>query len=506
MEDNTPRFDPETGKPITPAPENSEAKKADPEPQAEQPAAEAKTETKAQKEQSAAVDSAASSDSENGKSAEGEKTEEAKAEQQAEQQPTVQGSKKVSRMILCGIIGVVAVIVIIIAVAAMNSPKTRVARAIRNTLEDSLDAFGDFSVLTDGGDEASVTISGDYGEITAAHKKNDRYLALNMDLSSLGYYYNADEVDYQFELTDSLFLMDNGSDAYYFDFTKDNSDGYIAEYLDNVNVDIEDVQKILQELADDENYEAFAKKVAEDIELKREDSEAFEIDGKDVKCAGYSMRINQAFVNTVLDDAVDTFDLADALVSIDPDWEDELDSAIEEAMGTSSWKVTFYLHGSQLAAVTLRNSDTDEETTVIFEGGDFPADNLEVQEDGETTLTVEDAEDDQGAEIAKVIKDADGIEIGAYYYDEGKLSIYEYGDLYGTFELTTDEHGIEIDYTDAASDANNFSYDLTDSADFESLSAKDAEDLGEYTESDFEDMMESFSNLSDFYSLFYYMY
>jgi hypothetical protein len=170
-----------------------------------------------------------------------------------------------------------------------------------------------------------------------------------------------------------------------YDFNKSAS-GYIADEIDED--DLKMINKVLKGMVGtgdgsalkSDLYKALKNSLKE-LEFEKLDSDEYEVDGKDVSCKGYRVKITKSFVKTLLNEIKE--------VMSDRSYSDTL----AEAMGFDSFseliselknevdymdtvKVSFYIYKNKLAAVSVAmDGDTFE---VDFKGGDYRIQNVDV--------------------------------------------------------------------------------------------------------------------------------
>lgn len=248
-----------------------------------------------------------------------------------------------------------------------------------------------------------------------------------------------------------------------YDYTADN-DGYIAEYIkSNTSGDIRDINDIFSAISllikGNSNYSEKVnkglRKVYNNIQFKKTDSQIFEVDGKDRKCAGYIMTItgeNMKELSLVYSEASDAAygdarnQLAEALSAL-TGTEISLDDTVNYD-DFEDIEVTFYLYGGKLAAV--KSGGDDGTITVKFEGGDTRTANMEIVIDnGDSVVT-----------YARESTVKDGKEEGSILRDDKVLCTYEYDKEDGEFEISpTDTSKVKGTFVVDSKSQLTFSFD-----------------------------------------------
>ena len=213
----------------------------------------------------------------------------------------------------------------------------------------------------------------------------------------------------------------------------DKNDGYISILTDTkaLNTALEDSYDVMfgKDMTSSEEgrklIDVFIDEL-KDTEVKKTGSEEFEIDGKDVKCAGYEIMVSDSSIEKILDAVGDMDALKDMRI------DDQLYGLLDEA-GDITAQV--YIYKNKLAAVILE-SDLPE-LDICFEGGDYRCQNVRAVLDGEELLRIKGNIEDDVEKASLSFLDQ---EIVSYEYDFSK------GDLSAKIlDLYTSESKIKND-------------------------------------------------------------
>ena len=190
------------------------------------------------------------------------------------------------------------------------------------------------------------------------------------------YYYTEepDEDSFLAELFDEM--EDEGLDA-------DTVNGILKDYYDTL-MDFESLNKTNEELIEE------CKEHLRELEVEKTDSAEFEINGKEVKCAGYTVTITEKDLKKLLDSYTksmkSTFEksMGSLLEAADMDIEDVMDEAFGEAYDAiedmEDIDIDFFIYKNQIAAIEM---DVDgEKISIQFQGGDYRAQNILIKAAG----------------------------------------------------------------------------------------------------------------------------
>ncbi|MBR5360695.1 MAG: hypothetical protein IK123_07385, partial [Lachnospiraceae bacterium] len=222
-------------------------------------------------------------------------------------------------------------------------------------------------------------------------------------------------------------MEDQGLDA-------ETVNGILKDYYDTL-MDFESLNKTNEELIEE------CKEHLRNLEVEKTDSAEFEINGKEVKCAGYTVTITEKDLKKLLDTYTksmqDTFEksMGSMLEAADMDIEDVMDEAFGEAYDAiedmDDIDVDIYIYKNQIAAIEIEIDE--EKLSIQFQGGDYRAQNILVKVPG-AKLEIK-GEKDGNVEKASVKVDKETY--FSYKFDSKK------GDLSFTVSDGYDDYEIE---------------------------------------------------------------
>lgn len=428
--------------------------------------------------------------------------------------------KKTGLFLGIGAVAIIAVLVIflVVKVAGMfGSPATKIERALANTLKQS--SVIDTSVLQDSADDLQVDVelngkvSGVKVDASLSYAKTKKETSVSGELGAsvistrFNFYMNQSKVCFD------LKGLDN---PVYYDFTEEK-DGDLEDLMGG-DVTFDQIDAVLKAFADSESlvkdFEKANSKALATLEFEKADKEEFEVNGKDVKCIGYTTTLDKDSVEAMLEEyktALESHeDLVDLLEEVTgTDLEDMFDQITDSMDKSSKMDITFYLYKDQIAAIVLEPKG-ESKVQILFEGGSYPAQNMKVKYGKETIYEVKGEEKD-GKITQEVYTNGTKTSEMEYDKESGKISISyndEYGydsfTLSGTYEKV--KGGFKLEFDDIEIDSYSYSYyeiedfsltiQATKGAKIEKIEIDDdALDLGNADEDELEEFAEDVESL-----------
>lgn len=298
-------------------------------------------------------------------------------------------------------------------------------------------------------------------------------------------------------------LMDDVLVYYY---TKDN-DGLLVDALGEDS--IEQMNELLATAASGKTTNEEAEKCAKEIldefkslKFEKVSAEKFEVDGKDRKCKGYSTEITSDNINNIIDAYMDYMEesIPEDILQ-EADWRDvqsQMSDLERQIDRMDDIELEFFIYKNQLACI--RADVEGEELEILFHGGDYRMQNMEIVIDGKTYVEMV-GETSGKTETIKI--KAMGQTIVKVEYDaksgDYEVKVEDIGTIKGNIEKS--RNGITVTVS------KFFGYDgikmkvyALKSATFEEYSTKNLFDIGNADESDYEDLLEDIdmSVLQDF--------
>lgn len=442
-----------------------------------------------------------------------------------------------------GVVAIIAAVAVFVS-GAFLAPAQKVALAAGNTFKDA-GVIGDVltATLTASASDKSTTrfmfgMEEGSVDVEYRHTKGDKQIWMNMDIS--GY----PEIEGTATLTKKELQVSApllGDYVYFYDYTTE-PEGYVFEQIDEDIV--EAFNKALTQLYtgqvdDSEALKEMTEKLQEwmeEIEIEEVDKDEFEINGRDVSCAGYEIVIDEKtmleYVEIICDGTVEYMEELgyDEIEGFDTSVYDNLyEEMADEIEGMPEVTFTVYMDSNLLAAIIVEVEDEEEELEILFEGGDYRAQNITVKFDDEKVFALKGEKDgnEESLRLVVYVQEYDGavntggvnaITLFEYEYDK-KSGDFEaaildsYGDALLEIEGTIicNNNGVEItdgEISDAYSDEKiEFEFSCKKGATIEKMDGERF-DIGNADEDEFQDLYEDIQDeLEDFiYTDDYYDY
>ena len=440
-----------------------------------------------------------------------------------------------------GGVGVIAIIAVVVAIVggAFMSPVQKVTYAAGNTFKEA-GVLGDVlsSTMTAVANSKSTTyfmlgVEGNEMEMEVRNAGKDKQVWVKADITNYP------------ELEGTLTLNKNelqaqapilGDYVFFYDYTKE-ADGFIFE-----NVDDEIVEALNKMLAqaysgktdDSKALKEMAKALQEwmdDIEIEEVEKDEFEINGRDVNCVGYEIVIDEDMIKEYMEIVCDAMveymeeQGLDEMEGYDDAMFDEaFEDMFDEIEGMPEMTFTVYVDSNMLAAIMIEAEDSEGKVKILFEGGDYRAQNITVKFDGEKVLQIK-GERDGNEESLRMVVYTQRYDGGINTGEVNAITVFDYeydkksGDFeaafYNTYEkailevegtIVCNNNGVEI--TDGELNVESMSVDFAFSckkgAKIEKLSGERF-DIGNADEDDFEELAEDIQDeLEDFIPSFDY--
>lgn len=445
--------------------------------------------------------------------------------QQAAPAPQEKKKGKVPVIILSVIAGVV--VLALLAVVGVKSglflsKGNKVAIATANTLSETPQLIKDLSPIM------AVT-SGTFA-VTGNFEMDDVAVegTVSVDkteVSAHGYASIDDfpEIDFAAEVTPKGIKAQSKAISdlvFIYNTADDKEDSFIAEMAGEDSLEmLDDALTALGEATEPTDFSKDLTQliVAEygELEFEKAKEKEFEVNGKDVKCKGYTVEVTEDNIMNIVDGMEDILDetygdiLKEAGVSA-KDITREIEYEIE---GMDDIELTFYLYKSKLAAVIAEVDRSKLE--IEFQGGDYRMQNVVVSADRRDIMEIKGETEDSVETLELLVWDE---EVFTYEYDtkSGDL-VVELDDGFYEVEANIQAKGNSVTvtlqdfYTEDSYVGEmmnladiNCSVTFTDGAKKASFSGEEF-NVGTADEDDFYDLIEELEDtLEDFEELYYY--
>ena len=312
-----------------------------------------------------------------------------------------------------------------------------------------------------------------------------------------------------------------GDYLFIYDYSNNKNDGYFVELLDDAGVDVADFNALIAFLNDNNGtIEKFYDKTTDyavscltDLDFKKTgEKETFTVNGKKIDCKEYQAVITEDTLvewiegyQKVWEDFYkansDDFEAVENLADEDIDLDDFFDDLLDQVDGMEDLTISVYSKGKTTAA--LRFESDDNMIEILFKGGDFLAQNLEVNYDFDgddgTLLTCEGKTKGDVQTLTFESEMADFVLEYTFNRKTGELTMdsemggREYYHIECTFSVSKNEVKVVYDEMEIYGEDMPFDsleYTISTKADIKEPKKGDKMDLGNMDEGDFEDLYE----------------
>ncbi len=446
--------------------------------------------------------------------------------QQPQFQAAPQGEKVKKGLPIGAVIGIAVAVVALLVVGVVFAMKNLGGKvSLVNTLMNAYDGeylsdasknfkfdpFGQFTYTVEGeveDIEFNVAIASNGGSHTRSAYATVTYSGFTADFT--GY---IDEKNIKATcpvLGDYLFV---------YDYSNDKNDGFLMEQLEDYGVDVEDFNAAIGFLNDNSDlakkfYEKnvdYFKDIANDLDFKKTgEKETFTVNGKSITCKEYQAVITEDLVvewiegyqklwNDFYKENSDDFEIIEDLVGEDLDLEDMFDEMIDACDDMEDTTISIFSKGATAACIRIEEDDNMIE--ILFKGGDYLAQNVEINYDVDgddgTLLTIEGETKGDVQTTTIEMEDYDYELEYSYNRKTGEFTMtcevdgYEMYNLECTIEITKDQ--IKYTYDTMEFDGEDMPFDslvitFSTKADIKEPKKGEEIDLGNIDEDDLEDL------------------
>lgn len=384
--------------------------------------------------------------------------------------PAPQAEKVKKGLPIGAVIGIAAaVLVVIVAVVVLAMRNLGGKVSLVNTLINAYDGeylteaskdfkfdpFGEFTYTVEGeveDVEFNVSIASNGGSHTRSAYATVTYSGFTADINA---YIDEKQIKATCPvLGDYLFL---------YDYSNDKNDGFIVDSIEDLGIDIEDFNSLIGFMNDNSNlakkfYEKnvdYFKDIANDLDFKKTGAkETFTVNGKSVSCKEYQAVITEDLVvewiegyQKLWDDFYkensDDFEIIEDMIGEDLDLEDLFDEMIDSCDDMEDITISIFSKGT--TAACIRIADDDNMIEILFQGGDYLAQNVEINydidgDDG-TLLTIE---GETKGDVQTTTIESEDVDFELEYSYNRKTGEFTMTEEVGGYEMYNFEATIEI--------------------------------------------------------------
>lgn len=428
----------------------------------------------------------------------------------------------------CGAVAVVGAIVFVVSQVLMANPVAKISTAAVNTFKGGqlMEVFNPTGIINENGMAVDLLleVEGEKVGMSAAYQQSKSRKAANakVDLDIDGEELVLEGTVELDKDRIALSVPQIGETIYTYYYTKEN-DGFLTDELDDDVIEmLNDVLTKVYEFGYASDSEAAKKAIAELItselgamKIEELEKEEFEVNDKDVKCAGYLVTVTEDNMLNIVDGLADIYDeyyadsmddLLDEMYLDMGDFFDELEYTFEDMPDI---ELSFYLHKKQLACVKMEVDDEDGAAFAYFYGGDYPAQNMEVvfedDDDEYSICKIEGSTKNQVETMTIEVEEEEICEIN-YNQKTGEIEISsEDLDLDLSAVVTRKGNILTLEMNDLEIDGLDTSGSITISGDADIKLPKGEEfDLGNASEDDWEDLADELQDFIEDNELYYY--
>ena len=430
-------------------------------------------------------------------------------------QTPVDAPKKKNWIKGVAIAGGTVVVVVVAAVAIKNAiigKGGKVLLVTANTFKDTptiikesnldsaaeLIAKGKYTVTT------SFDVSGDGFEGKFVSTPKEKQLSGKLDIEGI----SADGVVGISDTELKAYIPLISDDTFVYNFKDDNQEGYLVDLIEDSGIDIEDVNNALrqvtsiEEKATDKSTKQLGKDLLKEFnswDWEKADKKSCKIDGKTRKVKGYKVEVTgdevESMVGILEDYYKDQLDDMDYLKDFNLDI-DDIDDMFDDIYDLCGYMddvdLEFYIYKNKLAAIYVDDGSNTGE--ILFEGGDYRLQNVECNfENDYDDISFEIAGSSKGSveNLEFILEGYTALEI-EYDSKNGDFTVgNDYFDVDGTLKKNGKGFDFSVDY-----DELNVSLSLTADTKLEKYEG----DKIDVTELDYDDISDL---VMDFYDNVY---
>ena len=327
-------------------------------------------------------------------------------------QPQPQAPKKSHKTaiivsIIVGVLVLIGILAFVLAAVLFSNPRTTVERACAKTFSEGGYLYDALKDIHGFGKEYTVTsniqmdMQSEYsdGSIVLYTRLGvdgkDKQLAGTMAYNSA--WINIPEIEYKLQIDeDEVRLQIPSVDSHVFTYNyTEEKQGYLTEIASAEDLQMmDDALEMIysSESPEDIKNTEFGVKLVNwyrSLKVEKADAGQFEVDGNIRKCKGYAIQITQEDMNRfreIYQEYIETT-MADQLHALGMSAEEYTEQIFADIQDMEDATLRFYLYQKELACVELESAG--EICQVVFHGGDYRTQNIEVIANDVTVCSIE---------------------------------------------------------------------------------------------------------------------
>jgi len=432
--------------------------------------------------------------------------------------------------IVLGIIAAVALIAIIclIIFSGAFSKQKKVEKACAATFNIDSELIKDLKPVAKilSSDQLTTNYSvsiDDMGDIAGSVIVNgkDKQITANIDVDELPKLSAKVGIDSKTVKAECPEVIDK---VFVYNYTEDK-EGYITDMLDDE--ELEGLDKALKTIYDAQNSSnpadnkfaaetaKLVKKYSKELEFENEDSKEFKIDGKKVNAKGISVEVESDLLVDFWDDFTDLYleEFGEELDDIEEISGESVKDAFKEIKSElksfPDTEIIFYIHKGKLASIDVDAGKRNGEVEILFKGGDFRAQNISIEADGEEVFELKGSMKND-KETYKIVVEDEEVCTLTYNSEKGTLT-FEYFDGYDDVEYEakiqskSDSFMIIMEDMEVSYDTYaDIEIEIVKGAKIEKYSGSEEFDIGNADEDEFTELLDDVDEdiINELYYLF----
>lgn len=327
---------------------------------------------------------------------------------------------------LLAIVAIIALIAIFVLGGVFSTKKQKVARAIINTAKVESKLLDELNRVAEvlNSNEFTTTYNVDAGKLgslegVVAISDKAKQIYIDSDIESAVPFSVLAEINNKSVKAEIPKFSDY---VFVYNYTEDK-DGFLVDELSEETISqLDNIISVIYENKKSNNE--FVQKVvklnkeySKQLEFEKADSKSFKVNGKKVECKGYSLEIENDlmvdyfsdFLDIYLEEIESSLDEIEKLADIDS-LEDDLKDIKKELKDIPDIEITFYIYKNALAGIHCDAGKRNGELDIYFRGGDFRAQNVVIEADGEEVFSIKCSKKND-KEVYKIKVDNETVEI-----------------------------------------------------------------------------------------------
>ena len=334
------------------------------------------------------------------------------AQPQFQSQPQSQAPKKSHKTaiivsIIVGVVVLLGILAFVLAAVLFSNPRTTVEKACAKTFSEGGYLYDALKDIRGFGKEYTVTsniqidMQSEYSDSSIAFYTQMGVMGKDKQLAGTIEYNNSwitiPEIEYKMQIDEHearLQIPTVDSHVFTYNYIEEKH-GYLTEIASAEDLQMmDDALEMIysSESPEDIKNTEFGVKLVNwyrSLKVKKSDAGQFEVDGNIRKCKGYALQVTQEDMNRfreIYQEYIGTT-MADQLYALGMSAEEYTEQIFEDIQDMEDAALRFYIYQKELACVELESAD--DICQVVFHGGDYRTQNIEVIVNDVTVCSIE---------------------------------------------------------------------------------------------------------------------